>query len=330
MLTSLSADPEVVVSMRYFQDEGVSHASIYLYKEEGKLLRRLTEAKGVDDVNPFFSPDGSVIVFTRYNGNDKSTWSIEPLGRNLTKLSDTPDWYENVLAIGHETNSDLFLKPNQTRVSDLIEKADDDSSESYRIPGGGSVVLKGNQDMTSTVTIVDSNKSVHKIHCDNSSGSACTLWGDDNQHILFQPENHLKLLFTNYHLDSTDGNQTSAIDLNDFTVHPLISHGHYVPSGTVENGTPGSVSPIPIPGEPAFLSWTDIRFVSYGTQGKTDYSSYLERWDSSFHQTNYSHPGGGQFYGGSLYRGDHQPNVIWVIWKNPPDRPVIDPKGLAF
>ena len=32
-------DSEVVVAMRYFQQTGTSHAHLYLYREDGKLLR---------------------------------------------------------------------------------------------------------------------------------------------------------------------------------------------------------------------------------------------------------------------------------------------------
>lgn len=33
------ADSELVVKMRYLQAEGTSHSHLYLYREEGKLLR---------------------------------------------------------------------------------------------------------------------------------------------------------------------------------------------------------------------------------------------------------------------------------------------------
>ena len=85
---------EIVVAMRYYQQTGTSHAHLYLYREDGKLLRQLTDDNTVQDRDPVFSPDGETIVFTR--ANDKGgtdCWSIEPRGGNLHKLPAAPDWY---------------------------------------------------------------------------------------------------------------------------------------------------------------------------------------------------------------------------------------------
>lgn len=42
MSAHAGAPREIVVAIRYLQAEGTSHAHLYLYREDGKLLRQLT------------------------------------------------------------------------------------------------------------------------------------------------------------------------------------------------------------------------------------------------------------------------------------------------
>jgi hypothetical protein len=37
------ADSEIVIAIRYLQAQGTSHSHLYLYREDGKLLRQLTK-----------------------------------------------------------------------------------------------------------------------------------------------------------------------------------------------------------------------------------------------------------------------------------------------
>src|ERR1700730_6708489 len=95
-LTSASADAasELVIAIRYLKAEGTSHAHLYLYREDGKLLRQLTNDDSGQDLSPVFAPDGKTIVFTREKtGGAQEFWTIEPLGKNLNKLPAAPDWY---------------------------------------------------------------------------------------------------------------------------------------------------------------------------------------------------------------------------------------------
>ena len=55
---------ETVVAIRYLQAERTSHSHLYLYREDGKLLRQLTNDGSGQDYAPIFAPDGNVIVFT--------------------------------------------------------------------------------------------------------------------------------------------------------------------------------------------------------------------------------------------------------------------------
>ena len=58
-------DSEIVVAIRYLQAKGTSHSHLYLYREDGKLLRQLTNDNSGQDSDPIFASDGETIVFTR-------------------------------------------------------------------------------------------------------------------------------------------------------------------------------------------------------------------------------------------------------------------------
>src|SRR5256885_3299618 len=104
---------EVVIAIRYLQAEGVSHSHLFLYRDDGKFLRQLTNDDSGQDVDPVFSPEGEVIVFTRENeGNPLEFWTVHPLGGPAAKLDSAPDWYE------HAKTSPYFTNRTETKSSE--------------------------------------------------------------------------------------------------------------------------------------------------------------------------------------------------------------------
>src|SRR5947199_10828975 len=76
---------EIVIAIRYLQPERTSHSHLYLFREDGKLVRQLTNDSSAQDSAPVFAPDGSNIGFTREKSNDNGEFcSIDPLGEPLT------------------------------------------------------------------------------------------------------------------------------------------------------------------------------------------------------------------------------------------------------
>ena len=49
---SARADAEIVIAIRYLQAEGTSHSHLYLYREDGKLIRQLTNDQSGQDSGP--------------------------------------------------------------------------------------------------------------------------------------------------------------------------------------------------------------------------------------------------------------------------------------
>src|SRR5438046_7639290 len=89
--TIARADSEIVIAIRYLQAQGTSHSHLYLYREDGKILRKLTTDNSGQDVDPIFAPDGEVIAFTRKkDGSPLELWSGHPLGSTPTNLTAAP------------------------------------------------------------------------------------------------------------------------------------------------------------------------------------------------------------------------------------------------
>jgi hypothetical protein len=193
------AGAEIVVSIRYLKAQGASHAQLFLFREDGRLLRQLTNENIAQVTDPRFAPDGETIVFTRELGANKEYWSIEPHGKNLHVLSGAPSWYD---------------KKNDAPFFTNLE-------ESYNGP--------------------------------NPDAPASS--------------------------------------------YPLITK---------------LGRPIPLPGEPAFLTLTEVRFVAIPNSTKTANRSYMERWDAGFHRIRYGTDAAAICYGASLYRPGMTPAVISV------------------
>ena len=54
---TLHAASEIVVAIRYLQAEGESHAHLFLYGEDGTLLRQLTKENSGQDLDPVSAAD---------------------------------------------------------------------------------------------------------------------------------------------------------------------------------------------------------------------------------------------------------------------------------
>jgi hypothetical protein len=102
--TSTRAAGEIVIAIRYLQANGTSHSHLYLYREDGKLLRQLTNDNSGQDVAPVFDASGEAIVFTREKPHKVvEYWTIKPFGQGLQKLDAAP-WYVEAKTSSYFTN----------------------------------------------------------------------------------------------------------------------------------------------------------------------------------------------------------------------------------
>ena len=119
---------------------------------------------------------------------------------------------------------------------------------------------------------------------------------DKEDRFLIEPP--LRLAFFGVHLNSTDGDTDYALDLTNRRFVRL---------------SPNWAAPIPLPGEPAFLTMTYVRYVPIPGTEKTANCSYLERWDASLKKLRYAREGTAAVcYGASMFRAGKTPVTITV------------------
>ena len=131
--------PEIVIAIRYLQAQGTSHSHLYLYREDGKLLRQLTSDNSGQDSGPIFARDGAPIVFTREKpGNVREFWSIDPRGTGLKKLEAAPNWYIQAKSSPYFTNvePEESASPSPTASSEGSASPAETPPSSYKSPDG--------------------------------------------------------------------------------------------------------------------------------------------------------------------------------------------------
>lgn len=345
------ADSEIVIAIRYLQAMGTSHSHLYLYREDGKLLRQLTNDNSGQDLDPIFSADGETIVFTREKPNNvREFWSVEPRSAKLKQLGAAPDWYlaakdspcfRNPVAPEEKSataspapsaqESASASDPNQSTDSSAMQpsatpleaapSAEDGPPQTIKAPDGSGEIFwrKGNEtqgpgEPQNWVMWFRDSKSGQETKIGNLPGfpsyEPLQIRGNKDGQFLF--EGPLRLTFFSCHLNSTDGTTVEAFDFNNRKLIRL---------------SPNYATPIPLPGEAAFLTFTENRYVPIPGSQKTANCSYMERWDANIKETYYGNvepPYSGGVpearyarkgsaaicYGASMYRPAKQPAVI--------------------
>jgi hypothetical protein len=316
----LQAASEIVVAIRYLQAEGTSHSHLYLYRDDGKFLRQLTNDNSGQDVDPVFAPDGTTIVFTREKSNagPLEFWSVQPLGTDLKKLESAPDWYQQT------KTSQYFTNREATSASDSASPSATADARAGRSPAGmigerrtytapdGSVELILREDPSDPDDQVDGEKhGKHDVIRYLKTGIQAdfgTLPGfvgvyeilhdSQNPDRQFLFDGLLRVVFFGLHLNSTDGDTSFALDLNGPRFVRL---------------SPNWAAPVPLPGDAAFLTLTENRYVQIPGATKTANCAYMEHWDAQLQRIRYARPNSPAIcYGASMYRSDHTPVVITV------------------
>jgi hypothetical protein len=303
--TSLDAASEIVVAIRYLQAEGGSHGHLYLYRDDGTLLRQLTKEESGQDLDPIFAPDGETIVFTREIAENKfEYWSVEPKSGGLKRLESEPEWYattktspcfvwpdiegsgddESAPAFGERTQR--FRAPDGS-VELVLKEVKGDEGDSVNGPEHGQhYVLRDLKTSKST--------AFPKIPGFQGAVEQLKLQGSKDTRFLFDPP--LRLAFFGVHLNSTDGDTDYALDLANRRFVQL---------------SPNWAAPFPLPGDGAFLSMTYNRYVSIPGSTKTANCSYLERWDGNLKKIRFAREGAAAIcHGASIYRPGKTPATI--------------------
>jgi len=300
-----NAASEIVVAIRYLQAEGESHAHLFLYREDGALLRQLTKEERGQDLDPMFAADGETIVFTREIAENKfEYWSVEPKSGALKQLDAEPEWYsttktspffawpemegsgddESAPAFGERTQR--FRAPDGS-VELVLKEVKGDENDSVNGPEHGKhYVLRDLKSKKST--------EFPKIPGFEGAVEQLLLQGSKDTRFLF--DGSLRLAFFGVHLNSTDGDTDYALDLTSRRFVRL---------------SPNWAAPFPLAGDGAVLSMTYNRYVPIPGSKKTANCSYLERWDSSLKKIRFAREGSAAVcYGASMFRTGKTPATI--------------------
>ena len=311
---TVRAESEVVVAMRYFQPAGTSHAHLYLYREDGKLLRQLTDDNKSQDSNPFFAPDGETIVFTRKPdaGDTTEFYSVEPRGGNLRKLPAAPDWYahtESSPAYGvlddDPDGAQLFTDNDiPKRPTPPTYRAPDGSVELVLKTGGEADGIDGeHHGHLYLLRDLKRGKEVTlgKLPGFEALDEVLALEQDKAQRFLLAAPLHVA--FFNHHIDSTAGTTVYALDLDGKRLVQL---------------SPNYATPHPLPGEPAFLTSTPVLYVPCRAGKHTANCSSIEHWGADLKPVRYANgKAAGDCYGASMYRPGKSPAAIYLKFNEP-------------
>ena len=312
LTTQAWADAEIVIAIRYLQAERTSHSHLYLYREDGKLLRQLTSDNSGQDSCPIFAEDGGMIVFTREKPNDvREFWSVDPLGKTLKKLDAAPDWYVGAKSSPYFTNIEPEESPSPSLAASPEESASpvETPSPTYKSPDNSVELVLREDPKDEADQINGEGHGKHYVLRDLKTGAETEfdklpgfygVFGllhdkqDKDQHFLF--DGPLRLAFFDLHLNSTDGDTVFALDLTGPRLVRL---------------SPNWAAPIPLPGEAAFLTFTENRYVPIPGSKKTANCSYMERWDEKLNKIRYAREkSAARCYGASMYRPGLSPPTI--------------------
>jgi hypothetical protein len=125
------------------------------------------------------------------------------------------------------------------------------------------------------------------------------LGGEANAVFLISPP--LRVAFFDLHLNSTDGDTVFALDLTGPRLVQLSDNW---------------AAPIPLPGEPAFLTSAEARYVPIPGSGMTANCSYVDHWDADLKKVRYARDTAAVCYGASMYRPGMTPAIITIAYGN--------------
>jgi hypothetical protein len=259
-----------------------------------------------------------MIVFIREKPDDaREFWSVDPLGKTLKKLDPAPEWYTSAKSSPYFTNAEPEESTSPTSTVSPDESATPSSTPTPTYKSrDGSVELVLREDPNDEDDQIDGpGHGKHYLLRDLKTGTETEfdklagfygVFGllhdnqDKDQHFLF--EGPLRIAFFDLHLNSTDGDTVFALDLNGPRLVRL---------------SPNWAAPIPLPGETAFLTFAENRYVPIRGSKKTANCSYMERWDEKLNKIRYAREKSAALcYGASMYRPGLTPSTITLRRKS--------------
>jgi len=294
-LSSL-AQAEIAISIRYFKVEGASHYHLFLYSDDGKVIRQLTAPEDAQDTAPMFSADGREIYFTREQRGRKQVFSILPSGARLRPAEKAPVGYppqptdQAYEVTGGGDNDSLW----QARGEDLFMQTPDGKQE---------VILTSGDNFKHTDPSFEANAFKGLTIRDLAGGwerrvstagdapeNYCDLATRMKSPFLISPG--LRMLFYWQWQGSTAGPRMGALDLANERVVFLSNN----PAIVIPHGT-----------RAGFFCVCEDRYQPLGNTGHTVNCLYLDWWDVKLQRTRFAKTI--SLFGGASVRVKGQPQL---------------------
>jgi hypothetical protein len=290
----------IVIGIRYLQIKGTSHSQLYLMRGDGHVMRQLTSVDKGDDHDPALSPTSNQIVFQRKIGKTEEFWSVNLNGEHLRRLVKAQDWYA-------DSGTDLTYFDVRAAVPGPYNPSAFDP-----IPGGPNGPLTyTSSDGSFELSLIDPDKRTDEDKWESRGRTFLVrdfergdeyqlgslpgfegLWdamhlrtrkqSNDNAPFFLYPP--LRVVFFWSHLNSTDGDTVSAVDL---AKRPIV------------HLSPNWATPIPIPNHAGFLTVSEERYLPLD-DGRIVNCSYLDYWNADLERVRFGRDAPARFYGATI------------------------------
>ena len=270
---------DVAVSIRYLHAQGKSHAAIFLFDGQGKLVRQLTKPGEDQDFAPVFSPDGNEIVFRRGHSEEdaKKLFIVDRQGKKTRAIEgESPAWYGRRVVAKPFGDSDSLDTEPETK----------DAVRTFASPDGTlALVLKPNP-------FLREKKGPLQPLAEMPGFSV--FWYvrlDHGSPFLIMPK--LRVAFFGGEELSTLGNTIYALDVDRKRIVKLSNNGAVA---------------YPWPGQGSFFAVASSRYEPLG-DGRTVNCSYLDWYHATMKRTRFGHALG-KYGGASVFIAGEQPFTI--------------------
>ena len=279
---------DIAVSIRYLAPKGKSHAAIFLFDGQGKLVRQLTKPGEDQDYAPAFSPDGKEIIFRRVHGDEeaKRYFIVDRAGKQTRAIEgEPPEWYAQRIvakAFGDSDSNGGEIDPK-------------DPVRTFTSADGNlALVLKPNpDDEDHPLAFLQEKKGALHAFADMPGFSIFWFVNLDKGTPFFITPKLRTLFFCGDH-DSTTGTNTFALDIARKRIVMLSANGAEV---------------YPWPGHDGFFAAASSRYEPLGDGKRTVNCSYLDWYDAALKRTRFGHALG-KFGGASVFKTGEPPLTI--------------------
>jgi hypothetical protein len=332
------AHAEVVVAIRYLQIEGVSHAHLWLFDDAGKPIRQLTAAKSGQDEDPQFSPDGTEIVFTRTEKEEREWRSVSVTGKGERVLAQAPAWYpiEPPAPFDDPPDAPVPNQPGQRRLGESVKPGE----LKYATPDGRDLLILRDvperadpgdsyypkagflRDIsTGTEKAIEELPITTFVQTGNAKEDAFRWPGASPKkraELRAEPVMRLETELMDSLLlrDGSPFLIAPPLRVAFFRQHRGSTYGDgrfaiNLNTRRITELTPNGGARIhPLPEEPHFVCVCGERYRPLGDGKRTVNCSYLDQWDATLHRTRFGEARPAIFYGASIIRKGKAPVAI--------------------